>query len=78
MLKLGLYQHYKGYYYQVMGVARHEETHKALVIYQALYGDFALWARDIDIFKSSINFEGNEVPRFRFIKDNLATMPQLN
>lgn len=76
-MKLGLHQHYKGAYYQVLGVARHEETHEPLVIYQSLYGDFALWARRKEVFESKVEKDGVEIPRFKFIRENLAEMPEL-
>lgn len=76
-MKLGLYQHYKGAYYQVMGVARHEETHEPLVIYQSLYGDFALWARRQEVFENVVEINGEEIPRFKFIREYLAEMPEL-
>lgn len=76
-MKLGLYQHYKGAYYQVIGIARHEETHEPLVIYQSLYGDYALWARKREVFESKVNIDGQEVSRFKFIRENLAEMPEL-
>lgn len=77
-MKLGLYKHYKGKYYQVIGVARHEETHKPLVIYQSLYGDFALWARDQELFESMVEIDGQTKPRFEFVVENLSKMPLLN
>lgn len=76
-MKLGLYQHYKGSYYQVIGIARNEETHEPLVIYQSLYGDFALWARKKEVFESIVQIDGEEVPRFKFVRENLAEMPEL-
>ena len=33
----GLYRHYKGGEYEVIGVARHSETQEALVVYRPLY-----------------------------------------
>lgn len=33
---LGQYRHYKGGAYEVIGVARHSETHEALVVYRPL------------------------------------------
>ena len=49
-LKPGKYQHYKGNYYEVIGVARNSETLEELVVYRALYnseefGPSALWVR---------------------------------
>ena len=36
-LKLGLYKHYKGNIYEVIGIARHSETLEELVVYKATY-----------------------------------------
>jgi hypothetical protein len=34
MLKLGVYEHYKGKQYEVLGVARHSESLEDLVVYK--------------------------------------------
>ncbi len=68
-IKPGYYQHYKGQHYQVIGVGRHSESKEAMVFYRALYGDFGLWARPLDMFCENVIVEGKKVPRFRFIKD---------
>ena len=36
---LGAYRHYKGGEYEVIGVARHSETHEPLVVYRPLYNN---------------------------------------
>lgn len=71
-LKLGTYKHYKGKQYKVIGFARHSETLEELVIYKALYDskEFdknSLWARPKKMFTETVNINGKEIPRFRFI-----------
>ena len=71
-LKLGVYRHYKGNYYQVMGFARHSETLEILVVYQALYGNFGMWVRPFEMFVENIIFEAKEIPRFEFIDESFS------
>lgn len=60
----GLYQHYKGEQYRVLGVAQHSETEELLVVYQALYGGFGLWLRPLSMFTEQVIAEGVLQPRF--------------
>ena len=69
MIQSGIYRHYKGKDYQVIGVATHSETEEKLVIYRALYGSFGLWARPVAKFGETIEFEGKRVARFERIKE---------
>jgi hypothetical protein len=66
-LKPGNYEHYKGNKYKVLGVSRHSEILEELVIYQAQYGDFDIWARPIKMFTETINIEGKEILRFKYL-----------
>jgi hypothetical protein len=67
MLKLGVYEHYKGKRYQVLGVAKHSETLEDLVVYKKLYDDGGLWVRPYGMFMESVVVDGKEVSRFKFI-----------
>jgi hypothetical protein len=60
----GRYRHFKGNEYEVVGVARHSETHELLVVYRPLYGDGGLWVRPLAMFTETVSHEGKEVPRF--------------
>ena len=63
----GLYRHYKGNEYRVLGLARHTETEEALVVYQALYGARGLWVRPAAMFCESVEISGRRVARFERI-----------
>lgn len=67
-LKPGIYQHYKGNQYEVLGVALHSETLEELVIYKALYGEGLIWARPLSMFLETVQVEGKEIERFRFVE----------
>jgi len=59
------YKHYKGHYYRVIGEARHSETLEDLVVYQALYGEQALWVRPKAMFYETVTLsDGRVVARF--------------
>ena len=63
----GIYQHYKGQQYEVLGCAHHSETEELLVVYRALYGDYGLWVRPLAMFSSLVLIDGEQLPRFRLI-----------
>jgi hypothetical protein len=74
-IKLGTYRHYRGNFYEVIGIARHSETLEEMVIYRALYdskefGKNALWARPKKSFLEKVIVDGKNVSRFSFVDKN--------
>ena len=67
--KPGLYRHYKGNDYRVIGLARHSETLEPLVVYQAMYGEKGLWVRPAAMFGETVEVNGRTVPRFARVGD---------
>jgi cyclomaltodextrinase len=69
MLKLGVYEHYKGNRYEVLGVAKHSETLEDLVVYKKLYDDGGFWVRPLAMFVEDVEAGGKIIPRFKLISE---------
>ena len=72
MLKKGIYEHYSGKHYEVLGVAKHSETLTDMVVYKPLYEpdkEFKnyLWVRPMKMFLGMVRVEGKLVQRFKYI-----------
>lgn len=73
-LARGIYQHYKGPYYQVLDVVRHSESEEWLVYYRTCYGDWSRWVRPYPMFVESVCIDGRSQPRFTYAAATLAEM----
>ena len=65
----GLYRHYKGRFYQVLGTARHSESLEPMTVYRALYGEHGLWVRPAAMFAEEITIDGVPCQRFQRVQD---------
>lgn len=71
-MQLGIYKHYKGKDYLVIGIARHSEMEKLFVVYIPLYNikenrGIQMTIRPLDIFLETIETEEGHVKRFTYL-----------
>ena len=67
-IKKGVYQHYKGHKYRILGVAKHSESLDELVVYRKLDND-ELWVRPIEMFVENVEADGQTISRFKYLSD---------
>ncbi len=65
MIIAGIYQHYKGALYRVIGIGQHTETLEDLVFY--LDSEFKFWVRPFKMFQDNVKLNNEFVPRFKYI-----------
>lgn len=68
-LKIGIYEHYKGNRYRVIGVAKHSETLEDLVVYECLHENKVskLWVRPLSMFLEEVDVDGRKISRFKYV-----------
>jgi len=69
-IPLGVYRHYKGNLYEVIGFAKHSETCEEMVIYKALYGERGTWVRPVSMWNEIVEVNGKNVARFEIFVDD--------
>lgn len=62
--RTGMYRHYKGGEYEVLGVARHSESLEPMVVYRPLVNANGWWVRPHAMFFSTVEVDGRALARF--------------
>lgn len=70
--KPGIYKHFKGNKYLVLGLAKHSETLEDMVVYIPLYDNDTskIWVRPLELFLDYKEVNGKKVERFKFLSEN--------
>ena len=68
-IKPGKYRHFKGNYYEDIGVAHHSETMEEMVVYRALYAEHGLWVRPASMWEEVVDRDGYHGPRFQYVEE---------
>jgi hypothetical protein len=68
-IRPGRYRHYKGNFYDVIGIAHHSESGEQLVVYRTLYGEGSLWVRPLSMFMENVVVKECSVSRFVWAGD---------
>ena len=70
LIPLGVYRHYKGNQYEVIGFAKHSETLEDMVIYKALYGEREVWVRPLSMWDNLVEIDDKTVKRFEYVGES--------
>ena len=69
LIPAGVYEHYKGRRYEVIGVGLDSETTKPVVVYVPLYeSSTPFWVRPYEMFLGFVDKDGVKVERFKKVE----------
>lgn len=68
LIRAGIYQHYKGGLYKVIGIAKHSETRELMVVYRDQGDGHNLWIRPYEMFIEQVEADGKKTPRFKYLR----------
>lgn len=70
LIEAGVYEHYKGKRYEVIGVGLDSETMKPVVVYIPLSEiGVPFWVRPYEMFLEFVEVDGKKVRRFSKVND---------
>jgi len=70
LIEAGVYEHFKGKRYEVIGVGLDSETTKPVVVYVPLYeSNVPFWVRPYEVFLEFVDVDGAKVRRFEKISE---------
>ncbi|NOU19180.1 MAG: DUF1653 domain-containing protein [Bacteroidales bacterium] len=69
-VKKGIYKHFKGHTYKVIGIGRHSESLEEFVVYINTEDENDIWLRPEKMFLENVTKDGETFPRFQFIKED--------
>jgi len=67
IIRAGVYKHYKGGLYKVIGIAQDSESNQQMVVYRSAEDGRQLWVRPLEMFKDKIKVDSRMVPRFEYV-----------
>jgi hypothetical protein len=65
----GIYKHFKGHIYRVIGTAKHSEDLKEHIVYVSVNDPEDIWVRPADMFLDLIERDGLKFQRFECLED---------
>lgn len=71
MIQKGIYKHFKGNLYEVIGTAKHSESLDEMVVYKALYDDGSMWVRPASMWDETVERDGKVYKRFTYVGDEI-------
>lgn len=74
MPKVGVYKHYKGAFYRVLGVATWEGTEEKFIVYRELsrgleVGEGPLIVMTLEDFLADVEFREKITPKFQYVSE---------
>lgn len=72
MTKLGIYKHYKGNYYRLLGATINTDSEELLLLYERLYthpGEVRYFVKSEDEFNAKVEWEGSTIKRFELVEE---------